>query len=91
MTTKTAKGTVTRDSAGRFQKTYTLGYKMAHPTTGTVTRVIKHVPADRMRRFAPVISRMGDRGQAWGIFVLDTKGDVYDADHDVTDEFACFT
>ena len=58
---------------------YTLRYETAQGP-----RVRRLSAADITRTVGPVISRMGDRGAAWSIAVLDADGT------DVTFDFAVF-
>jgi hypothetical protein len=96
-TTETAEtrtidlGTVDRDLAtGRFQKTYTLSYETVSATTGQPVRFVRHLPAKGIETVGRTIARGAEQGKVWNIYVLDGGGTEYDAQRDVTADFACF-
>lgn len=73
----------TRDTDGRFTSLFTLTYAK-RSETGEIALVTRTLPASGIESVGPVISRMGDREEAWNIRVTDAAGD------DVTLDFVCF-
>ena len=84
-------GAVNRNLAtGRFVKTYTLSYEMVSPVTGETLRVVRRLPAAGIEKVGRVVNHRGEMGRVWNIYVLDGGSGEYDAERDVTADFACF-
>jgi hypothetical protein len=75
-------GTLRRGRNGQFAKTFALSYE-TRDWAGDTVKVLRHLPAASVELLGKVISRAGERGQAWNIQVLD-------GDDDVTFDFECF-
>jgi hypothetical protein len=84
-------GTCDRDLAtGQSVKTYTLSYETLGKNTGEPVRIVRHLPAKGVETVGRTIARGAERGTVWNVYVLDVNSGEYDAEHDVTADFACF-
>jgi hypothetical protein len=72
----------TRDGRGRYAKRYELTYSTIRD--GAEVRVAQTLTAEGVERIGRLVSRAGDRGEAWDIAVRDAAG------VDVTFDFGCF-